>query len=55
MDTTKKPRGRPPKQPDELLIVRSIRLSAEHWKKVDDAGMAELRKLLDRWKPKPNA
>lgn len=31
---------------------RSIRLTASQWAKVDVAGLAALRKLIDRWRPK---
>jgi hypothetical protein len=52
MEPEKRGRGRPKKEPEELLIVRSLRLSREHWAKIDAAGMDQLRKLLNRWKPK---
>lgn len=53
MEEPKRPRGRPPAPPDEKLEQRSIRLTAAQWGKVDAMGMAWLRKLIDRAKPKP--
>lgn len=53
MDTQKNKGGRPKKDPAEYLVQRSIRLTGEQWAKVDEAGLPALRKLLDRWKPKP--
>jgi hypothetical protein len=52
MEQTKKPMGRPPKPADEKLEQRSIRLTAAQWAKVDAAGLAALRKLIDRWRLK---
>lgn len=52
MDEPKRPRGRPPAPPDERLLLRSIRLTAPQWEKIDKAGMEALRKLIDRWHPK---
>jgi len=49
MDTPK--RGRPPTHPDEKLLLRSIRLTAGQWAKIDAQGMAWLRALIDRAKP----
>lgn len=55
MTTSPKPpkrqRGRPPIAEEERLIVRSIRLSAEQWSRLDAYGMDWLRKLIDRAKP----
>lgn len=52
MELPKKQIGRPPKFPGEKLEQRSIRLTAAQWAKVDAAGLAALRKLIDRWRPK---
>lgn len=52
MDIIKNKGGRPKKAQDAVLIQRSIRLSKEQWAKIDEAGLAALRKLIDRWKPK---
>ena len=50
MNTDNKPKGRPPKPPDERLVQRSIRLTPAQWAKIDAAGLPALRKLLDRWR-----
>ena len=55
MDTLKKQIGRPLKFPGEALEQRSIRLTAPQWAKVDAAGFAALRKLIDRWRIKSDA
>ena len=55
MDTLKKQIGRPLKFPGEALEQRSIRLTAAQWAKVDAAGLAALRKLIDRWRIKSDA
>ena len=55
MNTSKKPLGRPPKPAAEILAHRSIRLTAAQWAKVDAAGLAALRKLIDRWRIKSDA
>ncbi|MEC5212007.1 ABC-type transporter Mla MlaB component [Polaromonas sp. CG_9.5] len=52
MEPLKKQIGRPLKFPGENLEQRSIRLTAGQWAKVDAAGLAALRKLIDRWRPK---
>ena len=52
MEPLKKPPGRPPKPSQEKLEQRSIRMTAAQWKKVDAAGLSELRKLIDRWRLK---
>lgn len=41
---------RPKKTQAEKLIQRSIRLAPAHWAKIDAAGLAALRKLIDRWR-----
>ena len=46
----KRPRGRPPKPPEELLEQRSIRLTQAQWAKVDEFGMEWLRKLIQKAK-----
>jgi hypothetical protein len=46
-----RPRGRPPTPPEERLIVRSIRLTAAQWAKLDKLGMVWLRKAINRAKP----
>jgi hypothetical protein len=43
-----KKRGRPQKPPDEKLLQRSIRLTPAMWAKVDKAGMAWLRRVIQR-------
>ena len=53
MDIVKNKVGRPKKDPDDVLIQRSIRLSKDQWAKIDAAGLSALRKLIARWKPKP--
>jgi hypothetical protein len=50
MEQPKRPRGRPPKPPEELLEQRSIRLTPAQWAKVDEFGMEWLRKLIQRAK-----
>ena len=55
MNAFKKPLGRPPKPAAEILEHRSIRLTAAQWAKVDAAGLAALRKLIDRWRIKSDA
>jgi hypothetical protein len=52
MEPPKKQIGRPLKFPGEKLEQRSIRLTAAQWAKVDAAGIAALRKLIDRWRPR---
>ena len=47
----KKKLGRPAIQPDQRLVLRSIRLSPAHWSKVDKYGLDWLRALIDRAKP----
>lgn len=51
MDTEKRSRGRPPVAPDDKLELRSVRLTAAQWAKVQAHGMDWLRKLIDRAKP----
>jgi hypothetical protein len=51
-EPAKRPRGRPPKPPEETLVLRSLRLTPATWAKIDAAGMDALRALLKRWKPK---
>jgi hypothetical protein len=53
MDKEKRSRGRPAKSPDELLAIRSVRLSDAQWAKVQAHGMDWLRALIDKAKPKP--
>jgi hypothetical protein len=48
MEQEKRPRGRPPKPPEEVLVLRSIRLPAALWEKVDRNGMEWLRALIKR-------
>ena len=55
MEPPKKRIGRPLKFPGENLEQRSIRLTAAQWAKVDVAGLASLRKLIDRWRIKCDA
>lgn len=47
----KRPRGRPPKPPEEVLVLRSIRLPAALWAKVDANGVEWLRQLIARARP----
>jgi len=47
----KKKRGRPAIQPEQRLVLRSIRLSPAQWEKIDKYGLAWLRALIDRAKP----
>ncbi|WP_430226822.1 hypothetical protein [Paraburkholderia tropica] len=52
MDKIKHPGGRPRLPDGQQLIQRSIRLSAEHWAKIDECGGIEwLRQLIQRAKP----
>ena len=44
-------RGRPPVQPDQRLVLRTIRLTTAQWAKVDEFGMVWLRKLIERARP----
>lgn len=47
----KNPGGRPKLADHEKLVQRSIRLSAEHWAKIDAGGGVDwLRALIDRAK-----
>jgi hypothetical protein len=52
MEEPKSKGGRPPKPDEERLVLRSIRLLPKHWAKIDAAGMEELRRLIERWRPK---
>ena len=52
MDTPKTKRGRPPTPPEDKLILRSIRLTAAQWEKIDKHGADWLRKLIERARPK---
>lgn len=47
----KRPRGRPPKAPEESLVLRSIRLTPAMWAKIDANGMEWLRTLIARARP----
>jgi hypothetical protein len=53
MEKPKRPRGRPPKDPSERLELRAMRLSPAQWAKIELAGIDELRKQIDKWKPTP--
>jgi len=44
--------GRPPVPAEKALVQRSIRLTMAQWAKIDAAGLAALRQLIDRWKVK---
>ena len=48
MTNPQKTRGRPPKAPDEMLVLRSIRLKPHQWQKVDEHGIDWLRGLIDK-------
>jgi hypothetical protein len=50
MEESKRPRGRPPKPPEETLVLRSIRLTPAAWEKIDRLGMEWLRALIKRAK-----
>jgi hypothetical protein len=47
----KRGRGRPPKAPEESLVLRSIRLTPAMWAKIDAHGVEWLRALIKRAKP----
>ena len=47
----KKKRGRPAIQPEQRLVLRSIRLSPAQWEKIDKYGIAWLRALIDKARP----
>jgi hypothetical protein len=48
MEQPTKPKGRPPKPPEQRLIQRSIRLTAAQWAKVESNGIDWLRRLITR-------
>lgn len=50
MEQQKRARGRPTVQEEERLVRRSIRLTAMQWAKIDENGLAWLRKLIQRSK-----
>lgn len=52
MDAKPKHAGGRPKLPEgQKLVQRSIRLSADHWAKIDQYGLDWLRQLIQRGKP----
>jgi hypothetical protein len=51
MEEQKRLRGRPRKPPEEVLVLRSIRLPAALWAKVDEHGMEWLRALIRKARP----
>jgi hypothetical protein len=51
MVTPKQRQGRPPADPAERLVQRSIRLLPAHWRKVDENGLPWLRELIENAKP----
>jgi len=53
MEQEPKPRiGRPPKAPEDILIQRSIRLSAGEWDKIKACGgLPWLRQLIAKARP----
>lgn len=51
MENEKRSRGRPAKSPEELLSIRSVRLSDAQWAKIQLHGMDWLRSLIDKGKP----
>lgn len=51
MDEPKRPRGRPPKPPEERLVQRTIRLTPDLWEKIDRYGTLWLRGVIKRAKP----
>jgi hypothetical protein len=54
MENQKRPRGRPRKYTDRL-ILRSIRLIPSHWEKIEGAGAAAFRELMEKWNPQKTA
>jgi hypothetical protein len=55
METKNKhPGGRPKLPDDQKLVARSIRLSPEHWAKIDQYGLKWLRQVIQRAKPPRN-
>jgi hypothetical protein len=50
-ETPKRGRGRPPKAPEETLVLRSIRLTPDLWAKIDANGMEWLRALIRKARP----
>ena len=52
MDTPKKKTGRPPLPPEKRLQQRSIRLPPELWAKIDANGLAWLRDVVRKARPK---
>lgn len=53
MATPKKTVGRPKKPNSDLLVQKSIRMTPAQWRKIDEAGIAALRALVEKWNPKP--
>jgi hypothetical protein len=50
MEQEKRPRGRPPKPPEEQQVQRAIRLTPALWEKIDRNGLDWLRALIKRAK-----
>ena len=48
MEERKRPRGRPPKPPEEHLVQRTVRLTPDLWAKIDRNGLDWLRALIKR-------
>jgi hypothetical protein len=53
MEQEKRPRGRPPKPPEEVQVQRAIRLTPALWAKIDRNGLDWLRALIKRAKESP--
>lgn len=47
----KKVRGRPKKSDEVRLIQRTMRMTPAQWRKIDTAGLVDLRVLVDKWVP----
>lgn len=45
----KRSRGRPKKPEEDRLVQRTVRMSPAQWRKIDSAGLTELRFLVDKW------
>jgi hypothetical protein len=51
MEEPKRPRGRPPKPPEEHLVQRTVRLTPAMWEKIDRNGLEWLRQIIARARP----
>jgi hypothetical protein len=50
MEQQKKPKGRPKKPDSERLVLRSIRMNASQWAKLDEVGIEAFRAMIDDWR-----